>query len=87
MNGVVTVVLRRDGLHHLTLPACSREDAERWAQEGYHVFFVAASGRRWAMNHVNSGSIMTSDQAGTAAPAANIALPHNPTGERNQNGA
>jgi hypothetical protein len=56
---VTTVVLHRDGRHRLTAEGMPRADAERWAQEGYHVFVVAARGARWAVNCVGAGSVFT----------------------------
>lgn len=62
MEKFVTVILHKDGRHHLTLTKCSRADAERWAGEGYHVFLIAAaSSKLWAVNHINSGALLTSE--------------------------
>lgn len=58
MEKVVTLVLRRDGRHHITLEKCSIEDAQRWAEEGYEVFRLAVLGKQWAVNHVNSGKVV-----------------------------
>lgn len=79
MEKVVTVILHRDGRHHLTLMSCSREDAERWADEGYQVFLIVARGERWAMNHINSGKLFShadSPAAGDATPIAVQLLQH-----------
>lgn len=59
---VVTLVLTKTGRHHLTIENMSTEDAERWAEEGYHVFRAVIVDKQWAMNHVNSGQILTSEQ-------------------------
>jgi hypothetical protein len=74
MLGVVTVVLHRDGRHHVTLANCTREDAERWAEAGFHVFLLAArSSELWAVNHVNSGKLFSND-SWTPAGAEESAL-------------
>jgi hypothetical protein len=60
MGRVITVILHKDGRHHLTLTNCTRSDAERWAAEGFHVFLIAArSSELWAINHVNSGKVFS----------------------------
>jgi hypothetical protein len=64
MNRVITVVLRRDGRHQHTIE-CSLEDAQRWADEGYTVFRFAARDERWAVNHVNSGKVVTNESPHT----------------------
>jgi hypothetical protein len=56
---VTTMVLHRDGRHRLTAEGMPRADAERWAQEGFHVFVVAVRGGRWAFNCVGSGAVFT----------------------------
>lgn len=61
---VTTVVLHRDGRHRLTAEGMPRADAERWAQEGFHVFVVAARGARWAVNCVGGGQIFTDQDRG-----------------------
>lgn len=71
MGKVVTVVLKKDGRHHLTLDNCSPEDARRWADEGYVVFQLAVSGKSWAVHHVNDQKVMTDQtlSAGAVNPA------------------
>lgn len=59
-HAVTTVVLRKDGLHHVTVKGMSAEDAHRWAESGFNVFQLAVAGREWAVHHVNSGRVMTS---------------------------
>lgn len=72
---VVTVVLRRDGRLHLAREGLPRADAERWAEEGYHVFVLAARGAKWAVNHVNSGGILTDAEFARAGPQGAAAVP------------
>jgi hypothetical protein len=70
MDRVVTVILHKDGRHHLTLTTCSREDAERWAESGYHVFLIAArTSKLWAVNHINTGRVFTSEDETPTHPS------------------
>ena len=66
---IVTVIMKRDGSLHLASDSMSTGDTERWADEGYTVFRLAAVKDRWVANHVNSGKILTSD---SPAPAGSI---------------
>lgn len=56
-----TVIFKRDGRHAHTLQ-CTPADAARWAEEN-EVFMIVVRGGRWAVNHVNSGKIITDDLA------------------------
>jgi hypothetical protein len=60
MQTVITVILLRDGRHHLTVQ-CSLDDAIRWCENGYTVFRISADGNTWAFNHVNSGRVFGSE--------------------------
>lgn len=71
MVKIITVVLKRNGSHHITSDTMSTPDAERWADEGFNVFRIAAVNDRWALNHVNTGKVLTSDMPapeGSTAP-------------------
>lgn len=69
MQPVTTVVLTRDGRHHLTAKDMAQADSERWAEEGFHVFQIVARGRDWAVRHVNSGKVFDSTRLpGTGGP-------------------
>ena len=59
MKKPLTFVISRNGLLVLALADVSTADAERWAEEGCQVFRVAVDGVRWAVNHVNSGRVMS----------------------------
>jgi hypothetical protein len=59
------MVLAREGV--------SAEDAQRWADEGCHVFVVAALAERWGVNHVNSGQVYGYG-AGAESPAELLAI-------------
>lgn len=86
MQRVVTVVLNPDGSLRLASEGVSTGDAERWAEDGKQVFRLA-TGRRgqWAVNHVNSGAVLTDkDWEGTTLePKSSLALllTHRPTKE------
>lgn len=65
LDRVVTVIVHKDGRHHATTENCTPEDAQRWTDEGYHVFQLATRRAQWAILHVNSNRVMTSgDQVG-----------------------
>ena len=57
MEKIITVVIARNGLLKVASDSISVSDAERWAEEGFHVFRIVVRGDRWAMNHVNSGTV------------------------------
>lgn len=60
LTRVATLVLKFDGRLHLAREDMSVADAARWAAEGFHVFRLAVDARgRWAMNHVNTGKLVT----------------------------
>lgn len=65
MQPVTTVVLTRDGRHHLTSKNMAQADAERWAEEGFHVFQIVARGPYYALRHVNSGEVFSTRRPGT----------------------
>lgn len=73
-HAVTTVVLRRDGLHHVTVKRMSSEDAHRWAEQGFHVFQIALQGKLWAIHYVNEGRVMSSDDPRTEDNAARAVM-------------
>lgn len=57
---VTTLVFKPNGGQLHLARALSVADAERWAEEGYQVFRLVVGPRgRWAMNHVNTGKVVT----------------------------
>lgn len=75
MANVVTIILNANGSLHLASDKIGVEDAERWAEEGKVVFRVAALRSRWAVNHVNSGTVVddASVVVGTVKEAPGVA--------------
>lgn len=71
-SNLTLLVIRRNGLLHLALTGAqimgdAAAAAKSWADEGFHVFLVGVGGEQWAVNHANSGRLMSS---GDAAPNA-----------------
>lgn len=73
-HAVTTIVMRRDGQHHVTVKGMSADDAHRWAESGFHVFQVAISGKIWAVHYVNAGRVMSSDDPRTEQNAGQAVL-------------
>lgn len=59
----ITVICEKNGRLKHALENITLEDSVRWSEEGYQVFIIAATDRQWAINHVNTGSVSTSDAA------------------------
>ena len=59
MEKVTTVILKRSGEFHLATEKISPEDAQRWADEGFHVFQLIARGKTWALHYVNDSKVFT----------------------------
>lgn len=60
------IVLKRDGLLHLTLTSVQLRGqdpvatAQGWVDEGYNVFVIGANGKTWVVNHFESGKMLSS---------------------------